>query len=172
MGKMHEIHMNQSSDTPEKLDEKWFTDVHIHRPGQSRNEDLRYFCTVISRATRTKDRRAIKLLFDTLTDADCGGALESVYGVLGSVDINDYYSVLVENLASMIERAPNSAAQCLDFPGRELTWDEQNQVSQLVINRCSRGAVEILISTMLRNGMSDSDNHKTIFNNLLKAINK
>ena len=123
MGEMYGIYLNMKT-----IDASWHSKIaELKCPQKNRASSIE-FTNLIDLAIKTNDQEVIRSLFFSLSDDDCGGVEQSVYGVLGTVPINTYYSVLCQEISNLISILPKRTVQLLDFTGYDL---EERQVKEI-----------------------------------------
>ena len=110
------------------IDASWHSKIAELKCPQKNRANSIEFTSLIDLAINSNNQEVIKSLFFSLSDEDCGGVEQSVYGVLGTVPLNTYYSVLCQEILNLINIIPKRTVQLLDFTGYDL---EERQVKEI-----------------------------------------
>jgi hypothetical protein len=94
--------------------------------------ESKIFCDLVYDVLGTSDPRVVRALFLTLTDEDSGGVLESVYTVLGSVNVDLYFYIYAEIAPNLIANAPKCAVNCLSYYGYTLSEFEVDTAARRI----------------------------------------
>jgi hypothetical protein len=110
------------------LDQKWHLRVMQLKCPQRNGLDSIEFDELVEMACYTNDPEVVRTLLHSLSDDDCGSLEQSVYGVLGSVALELYYKVYVNELGNLINVMPHRCVQLLDYTGRKITEIEVSKI--------------------------------------------
>ena len=167
MGDMHGVHLMAMDNIP--LPDSWFSEVARLAPPFANDTTARAFSSAIESANFTTDLRAVRLLFRCLSDSDHSGVQTTLVRILGSVKIEDYYSVLLDEMPELMRTAPKSAAGALDYSGYRIEDSKIAEIASLMKRKLDAGTLAKIIDTMEETGMDEDDSVLESFYKSLKS---